>query len=362
MAQVNNPNVRQPDDALTTIIKGLTIANGVFGIATNMNSLEKYQKEKKDAENLENGIFTKDQQLELRPKFDIFYNEPAAPFDRPYQKAYDSESGSAIYVALKKDESPLLKDIKTVRDKKAGTLILNQREILNGRPDKAELGFYESPPERTGITPYQKETLDFRRQDALDKGVERAGKSAAPFENVMSGYERLETSTGIPGFKLENYNSKDGTYFDPETQTTKKVDLPGSYIGGVGFFAQTSAGREAKAAIAQVMNTKIYDVSGKAITNAEMNRIREEFAQGKFKIEEEVYGALKQYKAAAVQALKSSEAKFSPNVLKEYKNRGGFSSDRVSKPELSAPPIGAVQDGYIYQGGDPSNQKNWKKK
>lgn len=352
MASVNMPNVRTPDDALTTIIKGLQVANGVYGIASDIDKLDEYQRKVKHEDDLAKGSYSRDEQLKLRDKFDISNTAPS----EPYQQAYDTQSGDPFYLSLKKDNTPLMTTINNMkRGNEIGTGLVNQRLLIQGKtPDEAMVGFYPTKPPNDGITPYQKFSIDSRNRDYQDNEVEKAGKANQPYLSIMDGFKRLEDATGLDNFKLENYDPKKSTYYNPKTGYKEKVDLPGFGVLGTGYrsYALTEQGRLAKAAMAEILNTKIYDVSGKAITNAEMERIQTQFGQGVFSSEEEIYGAMKQYKQATIQAMKATEARFPKPIIQEYKKRGGFTSDQFDQPKQKEIKQPKYKEGDIHQLGD----------
>ena len=339
MAQVNMPNVRPPDDALTVIAKGLSIAQQVYGIKTNISHLEQHEREVREAEALSKGRYDKNQQVQLREKFDVSQNKPTAG---DYQEIYDRDTDSPLYVsAFKKEISPLLDNITTMRNGKKGTAIVDKRALIKGdAKDQGILEFYEAPPEKApGLTPYQQQMLDLRKKEAIDRGVAAFGKDESNFLDVFTNIGSVEDQLK---FKLEEYDENTGTVTqtDPKTgeTSTKAIKLPGTTVPGLGrvTFYDTDA-RVLKSTMDKIFNTELKNRSGQAVTSNELKRLREEFGEGAFNTEQEMLGALKRYKAAAIRAVKNSEARFPQEIKDEFKKRGGFSSDDIESKSPTTP-------------------------
>lgn len=145
MAQINSPNIARPDDALTTLMKGLSIASQVYGIRADMAKLDDYQKKGEGEKNLSEGRYDKNQQVKLSEQFDI---SPTQPTSGNYQQVSDAATGSPLYLSSKKDASPLFETVTTMKNGKKGTAIVDKRVLAQtGDPSKAIVGFYESAPE-----------------------------------------------------------------------------------------------------------------------------------------------------------------------------------------------------------------------
>ena len=145
MAQVNAPNTQKPDDALSVLMKGLTIASQVYGIRSDMAKLDDYNKKQQDEQDLAKGKYNKNQQISLGEKYDI---SPTKPVSGQFQEASDANTGSPIYLSLKKDNSPLYETVATMKDGKKGMGIIDKRVLAStGNPNQAMVGFYESAPD-----------------------------------------------------------------------------------------------------------------------------------------------------------------------------------------------------------------------
>lgn len=145
MAQVNAPNTQKPDDALSVLMKGLTIASQVYGIRSDMAKLDDYNKKQQDEQDLAKGKYNKNQQISLGEKYDI---SPTKPVSGQFQEASDANTGSPIYLSLKKDNSPLYETVATMQNGKKGVGIIDKRVLAStGNPNQAMVGFYESAPD-----------------------------------------------------------------------------------------------------------------------------------------------------------------------------------------------------------------------
>lgn len=128
---VNAVNVPKQDDALTTILKGLQIADGVYGIRTKMDQLEKYQRDKEHEEDLSQGIVRQDEQTALRKDYDFYDTKPK---NQNTQELFDNLSGTAFYVARKNSEkSPVFNSVANMKQgKEIGTGFFDPNDISKG--------------------------------------------------------------------------------------------------------------------------------------------------------------------------------------------------------------------------------------
>lgn len=170
----------------------------------------------------------------------------------------------------------------------------------------------------------------------IEQTVEKLGK------DLQSGQESLAAISAVEGqlgFKLEE--------FDPKTGTVggKPVDLPGISVPVVGRISgYDTEARTLQSRAAKVFNTELKDRSGAAVTDSELERLKTEFAAGKYNTEEELIGALRDYKAAAIRAMKNQEARYSPAALEAYEKQGGATSKAASGVQNEAPKITPEDD------------------
>jgi len=145
------------------------------------------------------------------------------------------------------------------------------------------------------------------------KDVQNLVKNTDPHRQVLTSLDSVEKDLG---FELEDYD------FATQSVDGKPVDVPGVTVPFFGRVSGTSdRARSLNAKVAKIFNTELKTRSGAAVTDQELERLKEEFGQGKFDSEALLLGALKEYKALALQAMQSHEAAYDPLVLKEYGTR-----------------------------------------
>lgn len=163
------------------------------------------------------------------------------------------------------------------------------------------------------------------KDQALEKDVQKLSEKST---NAQSALQALNEVNNKLGFNIDDLEVKDGAI----KHNGKNIDLPGvslPLIGRTKFFS--SDARELHGAIAKVFNTELKDRSGAAVTNPELERLKEEFGSGKLNSEAEMIDALKRYKAGVLVELKNREAGFKPEVVERYKDRGGVTSEQFGK-------------------------------
>jgi len=160
-----------------------------------------------------------------------------------------------------------------------------------------------------------------------DKQVEKLGDVAQPFQESLRAVKEVENQLG---FDLSDY--------DKVTQTVKhegknkEFDLPGASIPLLGrITAFSGSARELSSAMARVFNTELKTRAGSTVTNTELERLKNEFGSGRFNSEAEMIAALKDYKLAAIDALKNQEARFDPESVAQYSENQGFTSSAIQK-------------------------------
>lgn len=160
--------------------------------------------------------------------------------------------------------------------------------------------------------------------------------------------ENLSAIEDILGAKLEQFDPKTGTLHG------KKIDLPGKSVPGVGrVFMPGSVGESFQAAFSNIFNTTLKERSGAAVTDQELQRLKNEFAQGKFNTEEKMIEALQRYKNIIRKKMRQHEAAFSPEVRERFKKQGGMlADDFFPEPGAGKPPPGATRkewEGKTYE-------------
>lgn len=151
-----------------------------------------------------------------------------------------------------------------------------------------------------------------------EKDVQKLSDKLSGTQDIKIALDNVEAQLG---FRLDDYDTASGTV------AGKPVDLPGVNVPGVGpVRAFSPEGRILNSAISRVFNVELKDRSGAAVTNPEMQRLKEEFSTGKFNTEREQIDALKRYRRAAASEMAQREAAFKPGVVQKLQERGGVTS------------------------------------
>lgn len=154
-----------------------------------------------------------------------------------------------------------------------------------------------------------------------EKQVTAVGEKLGNSQEAFSAIQNLENNLG---FKLDDYDA------NKKTVRGKSVDIPGMSVPLLGrVSAYSEKAREIDSAAASIFNRVIKDRSGQAVTSTEMERLKNEFAAGKYNDESELLKALKQYKQAALVAMQNVESRYDPSSVAEYAKRGGFTKKQA---------------------------------
>ena len=170
----------------------------------------------------------------------------------------------------------------------------------------------------------QRQAADYTRKEKraqeTERDVQKLSKDISGIQGINNAVKSVED---IIGFNLNEYDPKTNKVKGEPVKDLPGVSVPG--IGRVSFYNEDA--RAVETAISKVFNTELKDRSGAAVTTPEMERLKIEFASGKFNTEPEMITALKRYKELATQELKNREAAYPSEVKETYKQRGGQTSD-----------------------------------
>jgi hypothetical protein len=175
------------------------------------------------------------------------------------------------------------------------------------------------------------EAASRRKEEA---GIKRVNLVADKLGNSADIMGTIATVEDKIGFQLEDFDPESGTQIKTDEngkQVKAKVDLPGVSLPGIGrvkFYDRNA--RTLDSTLSKVFNMELKDRSGAAVTSTELQRLREEFADGAYNTEEEKLGALKEYKAAVIAAMENAEAR-DPEAAKQFASQGGFTSTKVAR-------------------------------
>lgn len=346
MAQVNQPNVRPPDDALTTLIKGLSIARDIYGIRTDMAKLDEAAQKEAKAKRLAAGEFDKGDQIELAKNFDVTSEPPKIGV---YQTATDAVTGGPLYVAAKRESSPLLKEIKGVQNGVYGTVVKDYR---SGR----QVDFIPDKPEAA-----KTREVEYQRPDGVTvKGIvpDVAGAEyiAPPKTEQKPSKEQFDAA--LYGRRLQ---AADSVFND---LTSQGYDRSSMIEGIKSLFPEASQPpllRQQVQAERNFLNAVLRRESGAVISPSEFeNGALQYFPRAGDTAEVLAQKAQNRQQAlAGLQAAAGKAWEQVPLVAVE-KPKKSNSGEALAAPSQLAP--GVIEGGYIFQGGDPGDRNNWKKK
>lgn len=101
-------------------------------------------------------------------------------------------------------------------------------------------------------------------------------------------------------------------------------DVPG--YGATGMnpeFMLTRPGKDMRQAASQLFNIELRNRSGAAVTDPELNRLKQEFGQGNFATDESLITGINQYITRLKEVARNIDAGVDGGVRSEYVNRGG---------------------------------------
>jgi hypothetical protein len=348
MAQVIMPQRREKEDALSTLIKGLGIASQVYGIRANMAQLDDYKArqekadlEKQQSEDLASGRYNKNQQVQLSEKFDISNTQPTSG---GYQQVADLESGSPLYLSLKKDSSPLVHHVRGSKGGKSGTYLVDAKS-------NREIGFYEGPED--GVKTRQIDTVDENGRPVRKIVEDKPGQTFPAFPKASpTSSKENDYFSKLPKPAQEEVKvlaNKSATKFDIASQMDKELqnykeayekgDKTQALKSGEGMLkllnsaqGQDAVGAEESKRLGSLLQYQLFNFTG----------------SGEF-FGRDLEGFYQQV-AAKSQALKESVAEnkkrideiYSGGYFKEIPKRnetlGGFGSRNTAGQAIAAPP------------------------
>lgn len=199
-----------------------------------------------------------------------------------------------------------------------------------------------------------------------EKNTQKLSKELLGPQALDNAVRDIEEKLGGP---LSSFSFKGEDLY----QNGKKRDLPGVNVPGIGNLSFYSGeARELDGAMSAVFNMTLKDRSGAAVTDNELERLKKEFSDGKYNTEPQKIKALQAYQRRVQEVMHNREAGYKPEIVNEYSDRGGRTSkdiNSVQRDSVSPPPVppkgpqaGHEENGFVFQGGDPSDQANWKKK
>lgn len=243
--------------------------------------------------------------------------------------------------ALEREADNPVKDViarRTSQDKALGLLQADQKAKEDREFKLKQLGIMNESrldmanARARAAAEKEKEKRDLKREQETEKDIQKLGDTLGNSQDIANALGVVEKELG---FRLDDAENRGGKL----VVRGKEKDLPGVSlpgVGRVGFYS--NAAQNLQSAVARVFNTELKDRSGAAVTTPELERLKTEFGSGKFNTEAQLVGAMKEYKRLASQALKNREARFRPEIVDAYRQRGGQTSQDFS----SAAPVRSV--------------------
>ena len=156
-----------------------------------------------------------------------------------------------------------------------------------------------------------KQDRDDRLRRETSEKIAHYQRDTEPLKGQMDAIGLVERELKFP---LEKYDRKTGSV------DGKKIDLPGVSIPLLGrITAYPGGGQELKIAIDGIINKEIKNNAGTAVSSQEMERIKGQWAMGAFNTEEQMIGALRDYKAATQRELQRVEAVYNVEIRDQYR-------------------------------------------
>ena len=125
-------------------------------------------------------------------------------------------------------------------------------------------------------------------------------------------------------FEKSNISKVEGALSLIEDSVKDVKDLPGyGATGPLPTFALSQAGKDLRTRMARLFNIELKDRSGAAVTIQELERLKEEFASGKLRTDEDLKRALTDYRKILNNHKTSLAAGFQPEAVAEYQRRVG---------------------------------------
>jgi hypothetical protein len=214
-------------------------------------------------------------------------------------------------------------------------LVFREKELQQRAEDKAA--------DREQRAQAQADLADLKRQQlSLQGEIAKGNQDLKRMQFQMQGDQQLVKQTQQLGSALEKANlpEADSVLGAVEEAVKKNPDLA-SYISGpksllpdMAVGTDIAAGRQA---FQKLFNITLKNRSGSAVTNQELERLKQEFATGAFKTPAQLQKAVDQARNIINKHYASVASGFSPDALKAYnENLRGFGGRVVLEAPASS--------------------------
>ncbi len=273
--------------------------------------------------------------------------------------------------------------LKQIQLPPGAQIVKRKGAISQPQPDSVEimypngqLGIVRLPPKKEPTDPANLPTYRWNEDKTAQTYI--PGSSADP-EVIKRNADVRKTASekAIPQTVVKGMQENLDALKQVDRALGKLGENPGS-VGGIGSTLAANLpgvgslqnrwgdpeGTQLRALIADIGSLKIHDRSGAAVTASEFPRLRP-FIPSISDDPKTVETKLKNFKAVYEQTLRDTSDYY--NADNGFKAHGptenylnGGQQPQAAKPS-AAPNPGDVVDGYVFNGGDPSKQENWRK-
>lgn len=187
-----------------------------------------------------------------------------------------------------------------------------------------------------------------RAEDKQQAQIEKFGDTLAPIQKAIAD---IDAVSGPLGHNIEDlvFDEKKGKVYGKDG---KEVDAPGYVIAGDVWSTPGDARATSyKAAFQTLTNNYLKEMSGAAVSNQEMARVKTAWGLAQTTGSEyNMLKALSLYRKAMIKASKNAQARYKKSTVKEYQNRGGAvpgAEKPKAKKAEGAAPTGATRDDAL---------------
>ena len=151
-------------------------------------------------------------------------------------------------------------------------------------------------------------------------------------EDKLEDFGKYITKSGI----VEQENALNEVESLINQSLAEEGEIPGyGQTGMVPTAVLSQRGKDIRTSLARVFNVTLRDRSGAAVTIPELERLKEEFGQGKFKTDEDLIRAMNRYRRIFNKNKKALTAGYSKDIVNTWSENAGF--DFTNKGGISRP-------------------------
>lgn len=184
-----------------------------------------------------------------------------------------------------------------------------------------------------------------RQEDKTQAQIEKLGDTIAPIQRAIAD---IDAVSGPLGHKIEDlkFDEKTGKVFGKDG---KEVDAPGSvFAGDIRVRPFDTRGASYKAAFQTLTNSYLKEMSGAAVSDQEMQRVKAAWGLAQTSGSEyNMLKALSLYRKAMIKASKNAQARYKKTTVKEYQKRGGHVPGAEKPKTKGVAPTGATRDDAL---------------